>query len=191
MAGTVGSTARQVAAPVEGAARQVARAGGPWLQRGARLGYAASGVVYLTLGAIALTGAGGGQTSSRGAIATLADKPAGTFLVLLVGIGLLGYAVWRLVEAATGAEGEGDDAKGIAKRVGHAGSGCSTARSARGRSACSPAASRPRAPATAPAPTTGRRASWRSRRAARSSRPPGSPSRATARTSCTARPRRT
>jgi hypothetical protein len=123
VASRIGSAARQAAAPVEGAARGVARAGGPWLQRGARLGYAASGVVYLTLGAIALTGAGGGETSSRGAIATLADKPAGTFLVLLVGIGLLGYAVWRLVEAATGAEGEGDDAKGIAKRVGHAGSG--------------------------------------------------------------------
>jgi hypothetical protein len=123
MAGTVGSTARQVAAPVEGAARQVARGGGPWLQRGARLGYAASGVVYLTLGLIALRGVGGAPASSRGAIATLAEQPAGKFLVLLVGIGLLGYAVWRVVEAATGAEGEGDDTKGMAKRVGHAASG--------------------------------------------------------------------
>ena len=122
MAGIVGSAARQAAAPVQGAARQAARTGGPWLQRGARLGYAASGVVYLTLGLIALRGAGG-TASSRGAIATLAQQPAGKFLVLLVGIGLLGYAAWRLVEAATGAEGEGGGAKGTAVRVGHAGSG--------------------------------------------------------------------
>jgi hypothetical protein len=129
MAGTVGSAARRAAAPVEGAGRMAARAGGPWLQRGARLGYAASGVVYLTLGLLVLTGAGGaagagGDTrTTRGAIATLAEQPAGSFLVLLVGVGLVGYAAWRLVEAATGAEGEGGDAKGLAKRVGHAGSG--------------------------------------------------------------------
>jgi hypothetical protein len=123
MAGSVGSAARQATAPVEGAARQAARAGGPWLQRGARLGYAASGVVYLTLGLIALRGIGGNAPSSRGAIATLAEQPGGKFVVFLVGVGLLGYAAWRLVEAATGAEGEGDDAKGYAVRAGHAGSG--------------------------------------------------------------------
>ena len=123
MAGTAGRAARRGAEQVEGAARGVARAGGPWLQRGARAGYAASGVVYLTLGIIALQGAGGQSTNSRGAIATLAQQPGGTFLVLLVGVGLLGYAAWRLVEAATGAEGEGDDAKGLAVRAGHAGSG--------------------------------------------------------------------
>jgi hypothetical protein len=122
MAGMIGTAARQAAAPVEGAAQHVARTGGPWLQRGARLGYAASGIVYITLGIIAITGAAG-TASSRGAIATLADQPAGKFLVALVGIGLLGYAAWRLVEAATGAEGEGRDAKGTAKRVGHAASG--------------------------------------------------------------------
>jgi hypothetical protein len=124
MAGMVGSTARKAAAPVQGAARQVGRHGGPWLQRGARLGYAAKGVVYLTVGLIALTGIGGGkEASSRGAIATLAEQPAGAVLVFLIAVGLFGYAVWRLIEAATGAEGEGDDAKGIAKRLGHVGSG--------------------------------------------------------------------
>lgn len=125
MAGAIGPAARQAAAPVGDAARGVARAGGPWLQRGARLGYAAKGVVYLTLGLIALQGAGAGgrTTDSRGAIATLAQQPAGTLLVLLVGIGLLGYAAWRIIEAATGAEGEGSDGKGVAKRVGHAASG--------------------------------------------------------------------
>jgi hypothetical protein len=131
MAKSVGSAPRRGAAGAQGAAedaaRAAARASGPWLQRGARLGYAASGVVYLTLGLITLQGArgggGGGATSSRGAIATLAEQPFGKALVLLMGIGLLGYAAWRLIEAATGAEGEGDDAKGMAVRAGHAGSG--------------------------------------------------------------------
>jgi hypothetical protein len=128
MASAIGPAARRAAAPVEGAARAAARAGGPWLQRGARLGYAASGVVYLTLGVIALQGAlqgaGAGRTaSSRGAIATLAEQPAGQSLVVLVGVGLLGYAVWRVIEAATGAEGEGGGAKGLAVRAGHVASG--------------------------------------------------------------------
>jgi hypothetical protein len=89
------------------------------------MGYAASGVVYVTLGLIALQAArhGGETEDTRGAIGVLADKPGGGVLVTLVGIGLLAYAVWRLIEAATGAEGEGHDAKGTAIRVGHAGSG--------------------------------------------------------------------
>lgn len=119
------ATRQAAAAQVGDAARGVARAGRPWLQRGARLGYAASGVVYLTLGVLALQGAGprGSGTDSRGAIATLAEQPFGRALVLVVGVGLLGYAAWRLVEASTGAEGEGSDAKGMAVRAGHAGSG--------------------------------------------------------------------
>jgi hypothetical protein len=81
--------------------------------------------VYVTLGLIALQAArGGGQAEdTRGAIARLSAQPGGDVLVTLVGIGLLAYAVWRFIEAATGAEGEGSDAKGVAKRVGHAGSG--------------------------------------------------------------------
>src|SRR4051812_38805089 len=101
-------TLRRGGAAAEATARAATRSPRPWLQRGARLGYASSGVVYVTLGLIALQAArhGGETEDTRGAIGVLADKPGGVWLVTLVGIGLLAYAVWRLIEAATGAEGE-------------------------------------------------------------------------------------
>jgi hypothetical protein len=107
------------------AAGAAVRHASPWLERGARLGYAASGLVYVTLGILALQAAtiGGKIADSRGAITTLGQQPAGKVLLLLIGVGLLAYAVWRLLEAATGAEGEGSDAKGMAKRAAHALSG--------------------------------------------------------------------
>ncbi len=104
---------RQAARSATGHAR-------PWLHRTARLGYVASGLVYLTLGILTLQtalGDGGQTTDSRGAISTLAEQPAGKFLVLLVGIGMLGYAVWRLIAAVTDAEDKGSDTKGMIKRA--------------------------------------------------------------------------
>ena len=43
--------------------------------------------------------------------------------MVVIAIGLFGYAAWRLIEAARGAEGEGSDAKGVGLRLAHAGSG--------------------------------------------------------------------
>ena len=107
------------------AASAVAQPARPWLVRGARLGYAASGLVYATLGILTLQAVfGGGRTEdSRGAITTLAEQPAGQLLVGLVALGLLAYAAWRLVEAATDAEGKGSEPKGLAVRAMHAASG--------------------------------------------------------------------
>jgi hypothetical protein len=119
--GRLGDAARQAGA---GAGRALQESA-PWLTRAARLGYAARGVVYVTLGIIALQAAlGRRQAEGRsGALAELATQPAGTFLLGLIAVGLLGYAAWRLIEAARGAEGEGTDAKGMGLRLAHAGSG--------------------------------------------------------------------
>lgn len=107
------------------AARSAAGHARPWLGRAARLGYAASGLVYLTLGLLTLqTAFGGRQTEdSRGAIRTLAEQPAGQFLVLLVGVGMLAYAVWRIVAALTDADEKGSEPKGLAARAAQAVSG--------------------------------------------------------------------
>lgn len=126
---TIESAARRTAGAAvdvaQGVARGATREAGPWLERGARLGYAARGLVYVTLGALAVQAAvaGGTLRSNRGAIATLGAQPFGQVLLLVVGVGLVAYAVWRVVAAATGAEGEGHDAKGIAQRLLHAVSG--------------------------------------------------------------------
>ena len=90
----------------------------PWIVRLARSGYAAKGVVYLLVGWIALRAAlGGGRAEgSEGALEFLLDKPFGKALLLLVAIGLLGYAVWRVVQAVADPEHKGTDAKGLAAR---------------------------------------------------------------------------
>ncbi|GLC24148.1 DUF1206 domain-containing protein [Roseisolibacter agri] len=119
--GMLGDAARQAA----GGARRAIGESAPWLTRAARLGYAARGVVYVTLALIALQAALGRRQAEgqRGALREIASQPLGQFLLVVIAIGLLGYAAWRLIEAARGAEGEGSDAKGIGLRLAHAGSG--------------------------------------------------------------------
>ncbi|MCF3960880.1 DUF1206 domain-containing protein [Streptomyces fuscigenes] len=74
----------------------------------ARWGFAACGVIYLLIGALALRiaydgGHGGQQADRGGALAELAGNPVGKVLLWAVGIGLAGMALWRLSEAVVGA----------------------------------------------------------------------------------------
>jgi hypothetical protein len=88
-----------------------------WL---ARSGYAARGVVYLIVGGLAVLAAlGGGQTTdSKGALLTILQQPFGDVLLGLVALGLVGYAIWRLVQAVMDTDHHGTDAKGLAIRGG-------------------------------------------------------------------------
>jgi hypothetical protein len=73
-----------------------------WL---ARAGLAARGVVYAVIGILALKlalGDGGKATNQQGALKTIADRPVGKTLLVIVAIGLAGYALWRLARAALG-----------------------------------------------------------------------------------------
>ncbi|MDQ3368350.1 MAG: DUF1206 domain-containing protein [Myxococcota bacterium] len=94
----------------------------PWIERLARVGFAAKGVLYLTVGALATSAAlgSGGRTGadSRGAMNRLIEAPFGRPLLGIIAIGLLGYAVWRIVQAIKDPEHRGTDAKGIAMRIG-------------------------------------------------------------------------
>lgn len=109
-------------AALEGAATDVA----PWIVRFARVGFAAKALFYFLIGLLAAraaVGSGGQTTDSRGAMRMIADSPGGLFTLGLIGLGLLGYAAWRLVSALTNAEGRDGDAKGAAIRVGTAAKG--------------------------------------------------------------------
>ena len=109
-----------------GAAREATRPAVPWLVRAARLGYAANGTVYVLVGLLAFRAAfgdGGAATDKKGALASLADEPAGAVILGVLAVGLLGYALWRLVESTTDAEGYGTDAKGLAIRAAHLATG--------------------------------------------------------------------
>jgi hypothetical protein len=107
--------------------RAAAREAAPWVEKLARLGYAAKGVVYLIIGGIAARAAfGSGERvqGSQGALQTILEQPFGKFLLALVALGLAGYALWRFVQAGLDPEHGGrTDGGGAAKRVGYAISG--------------------------------------------------------------------
>ena len=76
----------------------------------ARFGLLARGVVYLLIGWLAMQIALGHHTeqaNQRGAMADVVHHSFGTVIVVLLGIGLGAYALWRFSEAAFGVTGEG------------------------------------------------------------------------------------
>jgi hypothetical protein len=80
-----------------------------WL---ARAGLVARGVVYAIIGVLALKlalGDGGKATDQEGALQTIAHQSFGELLLLLVAVGLGGYALWRLIRAAVGHGAEQTD----------------------------------------------------------------------------------
>ena len=91
----------------------------PWIERLARVGFAAKAVLYTVVGVLALRaamGAGGRTTGSKGALATLLDQRFGAVILVVVAAGLFGYAAWRIAEAILDPEHRGHDAKGLAVR---------------------------------------------------------------------------
>lgn len=91
-----------------------------WL---ARLGYAAKGIVYLIIGGLAIklaTGFGGSATDQQGALQAIHNEPFGKFLLIIVAIGLIGYALIKFVAALFDTDRAGKDAKGALTRVGDA-----------------------------------------------------------------------
>ncbi|MCF6522344.1 DUF1206 domain-containing protein [Streptomyces sp. JJ36] len=80
------------------------------MDRAARAGFVARGVIYLLVGLLALQVAfqdTGNQADRGGALRQLSGQPFGAFLLWALGAGLAGMAVWRLSEAWFGASGPG------------------------------------------------------------------------------------
>ncbi|MBE9124983.1 MULTISPECIES: DUF1206 domain-containing protein [unclassified Coleofasciculus] len=97
-----------------------------WIERLARFGYTAKGIVYAIIGWLAVQaafGSGGKTTDSKGVLTTIAQQPFGQLLLGLLAFGLIGYVVWRFVQAIQDPEHKGHDADDIVKRIGYAISG--------------------------------------------------------------------
>ena len=107
-------------------AKRAARHAGPWVDRIARTGYRAKGVIYATIGLLAMRealGVGGATTGVSGAMRSMGPHPLDSVLLLVLATGLVGYAMWKLVQGITDPDDKGSDAHGILRRVGYVGSG--------------------------------------------------------------------
>ena len=90
------------------------------LKNVARVGYVAKASVYGITGILTFLAAFnmGGQKSSKLQIIDFLEKqPFGNALLILIGLGLLCYSVWRFIQSFKDPENIGDDKKGKAKRL--------------------------------------------------------------------------
>ena len=86
----------------------------------ARFGMAAKGAVYSLIGiltALAAFGQGGQQAGGKGAMQYVAQQSYGQILMVILGIGLLGYVFWRMYQVFANPKEFEDNAKGYGKRV--------------------------------------------------------------------------
>jgi Domain of Unknown Function (DUF1206) len=91
----------------------------PWVERLGRVGLVAKGVLYAVVAILAVKVALGGREESpdrSGALNTIAHQPFGRGLLILLALGLVAYALWRLAQGFLDRDNEGEDAKGLAKR---------------------------------------------------------------------------
>ena len=90
-----------------------------WVERLGRAGLVSKGVLYAVVAILAVKIALGGRAENpdrNGALHAIAQQPFGKGLLILLALGLAGYAFWRLAQAILDRDLEGDEPKGLAKR---------------------------------------------------------------------------
>ena len=90
------------------------------LELAARVGYGARGFVYLSVGVLTLLAAAdliGDAVGPKGAIAWMALRPFGRLWLLLLGLGLAAFVMWRLLQAVFDADHEGTGRQGLNTRM--------------------------------------------------------------------------
>jgi hypothetical protein len=102
-----------------------------WIERVARFGFAARGLVYILVGLLAAgaaAGMGSRATDPHGALRAVGRQPLGTAFLVVLGCGLAAYAVWRFLQAGLDLERKGSSVRALAVRasfvvsgLGHAG----------------------------------------------------------------------
>lgn len=97
-----------------------------WVVNFARLGIMSKGFVYLLIGiltSMAAFGFSGQKANKAEALAVLHQQPFGKLLLILVGIGLLGYVTWRFYQSFADIDHQGNATRAKAIRIGYGISG--------------------------------------------------------------------
>ncbi len=95
------------------------------LEKLARLGFAAKGLIYLFIGVLATLwafGEGGALIGSEDAVRNIGTRPFGRVLLWGITVGLGGFAIWRFVQASLDPESKRGGPR-VGLRVGYAVSG--------------------------------------------------------------------
>ncbi len=90
------------------------------LELAARVGYGARGFVYLSVGLLALFATlnmVGDAVGVRGALDWLSQRPLGRLWMLLVGLGLAAFVMWRMLQSVFDADHEGTSRNGLMTRL--------------------------------------------------------------------------
>ncbi|MFN3597057.1 MAG: DUF1206 domain-containing protein [Rubricoccaceae bacterium] len=95
------------------------------LDRAARVGFIAKGIVYLLIGGLSVRAVSAGRDAKgpAGVIEELVDAPLNEVLLVATAVGLACYGLWRIIGSALfPADGEGG-LKGWSKRLGYVSTG--------------------------------------------------------------------
>jgi hypothetical protein len=100
---------------------EVTREAGTAIDRIARLGFAAKGLVAVMIGAMALRLAlgrpGGGLAGPSDALRHFLDQRFGWFTLGVLAVGLWSHALWKLIQALLDPERKGSSFTGVAERI--------------------------------------------------------------------------
>lgn len=92
----------------------------PWVSRLVGLGYLAKGLIYSLIGILAIRLAfgmrGGRLTDPSGVLRTVLSQSFGRVLLLLIGVGIVGYAAYYIFEAAADLRRRGGGRRGWTSR---------------------------------------------------------------------------
>lgn len=123
--------ARRAGRKVKRAARRTGRhvqraTANPWFERAARLGYVVRGLLYASMGILAMgvaVAAGGDTRDQAGTIDLVGGNLFGRIVLIGVIVALAAYSLWGFIRAVYDPLGRGDGPTGIAARIGFAWSG--------------------------------------------------------------------